>query len=968
MVTAGVVDLVELTVPAGGRTLVVGSLRLEQAETPTAGLATNELVRALDEWNGPGVVVLAGDTFDLLGMEDPSTERILAVHARLRRALESFACDAEHHLVVLVGARDHRLAWDERAAASLCKSTGATLALALAVDFETGEGCRRVRFESGYRFDPLWAFVSPPNEHDVPVGVHLVTDVLPELEDSERPWLEDAPRLEDLAELPSMVASRQTYRRASRQLRWLALPLATAVALRLPLVYSHAGRLESGLPILGILADLAIVAVGLLIASRRLVSTAQDVALVRASGTGNERPRNEARALIAAGESGLVTGHTNRAELTALGDGFYANAGSCTDVVVARRARFGLPPVFTSERHLGFIELEAGAQLHVRLLHGEAVTPQPPFLERVVASPVERPQGRVPVVAAHPQGGSWPPTRSPISDLRRPRRWAAALTSIVGIVNLVSAVTPPRGERLSAVLDFMPLGVAEAATALVALAGLGLLILAGGIRRGQRLAWQLALGLLTVSVLLHVAKGIDVEEAVVGFGAAGFLLAKRGAFRARVQPASIRRGILTVLLGASIATATATAAIELIHRRPRPPLGEALLAAVERLIGLTTVAIPGRTGRFLTPSLAAVGFGLLVAAGWLALRPAVIHRARSGSDLQRARGIVRRYGGDTLAYFALRDDKQFFFHGESVVAYAVFGAICLVAPDPVGPATERDAVWTAFRDFADSQGLHIAVLGAGESWLPVYRSNDMHDLYVGDEAIVDCRRFSLEGGRAKGLRQAVNRVARNGYTVTFHDPAEIDPALRTSLEGLMSESRRGGVERGFAMTLGRVFQRDDRGLLLAVARDTDGKPAAFCHYVPAPDIDGYSLDLMRRTADEEAPNGLTDFVVVETIRYLESRGYRGLALNFAAMRAVLAGEEASGVTHRVERWLLQRMGDSMQIESLWYFNAKYDPEWRPRYAVYDSVETFAAAALAVVRAESFWELPLIGRFLRTSAR
>jgi lysylphosphatidylglycerol synthetase-like protein (DUF2156 family) len=244
----------------------------------------------------------------------------------------------------------------------------------------------------------------------------------------------------------------------------------------------------------------------------------------------------------------------------------------------------------------------------------------------------------------------------------------------------------------------------------------------------------------------------------------------------------------------------------------------------------------------------------------------------------------------------------------------------------------------------------------------------MHDLYVGDEAIVDCRRFSLEGGRAKGLRQAVNRVARNGYTVTFHDPAEIDPALRASLEGLMSESRRGGVERGFAMTLGRVFQREDRGLLLAVARDADGKPAAFCHYVPAPDIDGYSLDLMRRTADEEAPNGLTDFVVVETIRYLESRGYRGLALNFAAMRAVLAGEEASGVTQRVERWLLQRMSDSMQIESLWYFNAKYDPEWRPRYAVYDSVETFAAAALAVVRAESFWELPLIGRFLRTSAR
>ena len=57
------------------------------------------------------------------------------------------------------------------------------------------------------------------------------------------------------------------------------------------------------------------------------------------------------------------------------------------------------------------------------------------------------------------------------------------------------------------------------------------------------------------------------------------------------------------------------------------------------------------------------------------------------------------------------------------------------------------------------------------------------------------------------------------------------------------------------------------------------------------------------------------------------------------------------------------MSDSMQIESLWRFNAKYDPDWQPRYAVYDSPEHMVPAALAVATAESFWELPLIGRFL-----
>jgi hypothetical protein len=137
---------------------------------------------------------------------------------------------------------------------------------------------------------------------------------------------------------------------------------------------------------------------------------------------------------------------------------------------------------------------------------------------------------------------------------------------------------------------------------------------------------------------------------------------------------------------------------------------------------------------------------------------------------------------------------------------------------------------------------------------------------------------------------------------------------------------------------------------------------AFCQYVPAPGINGFSLDLMRRDNGEH-PNGLLDFAVVETIRHLKADGKRGLGLNFATMRAVLAGEAGDGLSQRVQAWLLRRMSDSMQIESLWRFNAKFDPDWQPRYALYDSPEHALACAIAVARAESFWELPVIGRFL-----
>jgi lysylphosphatidylglycerol synthetase-like protein (DUF2156 family) len=246
--------------------------------------------------------------------------------------------------------------------------------------------------------------------------------------------------------------------------------------------------------------------------------------------------------------------------------------------------------------------------------------------------------------------------------------------------------------------------------------------------------------------------------------------------------------------------------------------------------------------------------------------------------------------------------------------------------------------------------------------LPIYRRGGLRSLYIGDEAIVTLADFDLAGGHKKGLRQAVNRIARYGYTVSFHDPCRLDEATAGSIRELMEESRRGEKERGFSMTLGRMFDPNDAGLLLAVARGADGVPVAFCQFVPAPSIDGYSLDLMRRDRGEH-PNGLIDFLIVSTIEHLRERGMSAVGLNFATMRALLAKEAGEKVGHRVLRFAFTKLSRSMQIESLWRFSAKFDPEWVGRYLVYGSLEHVVSVGMAVARAESFWELPVIGRYL-----
>jgi lysylphosphatidylglycerol synthetase-like protein (DUF2156 family) len=944
-----VTEPVEVAVPLGGRVLVVADLLLGRTSTAASEVATAELAGALDGWDGPGLLVFAGGLVDLLADPRNTPAAALAAHPRLAGALASFLARPARQVVCLAGSRDARLT----------TVPGMQLAPVLDVLVTTGEGERRVRVEPGHRFDERF---SP--DDDTPLGAHVVTDLVPALDPR---WAAGADRLVDVGELPRFVASRLLYRRAGRWWWALLVPFALALAVKLPLTFVF-GALDDALGpwsqrlALGAVTtaiDAAVLA-GVLAALltrgwRAVVGGPRTLGL-------DDVARQEARQLVAKGYTGLVVGHTRTPELADLGSGFFAACGAAAELVEERRGRFRLPPAYVPVREVDWVEIEAGARLHARLLHSKVDAPGSTVLERLVAPRLPGPD-RPHLVGSWPGGDSWPEVEAPLRSLTRVRRRAATAIAVAGVLDVASAITPPLEDRLQVLLRWVPLAVPEAATALVALAGIGLLALARGVRRGQREAWRVALALLVGSVALHVLKGADVEEASAAVVVGAYLVLHRDAFRARLQGGRLREGFARWAVALAATVAGAVVAVEAVTaaKGPRLPIGAAFAAVGERLVGVSTVDLPDRLADFANPTLLAVGIGFVAWLFWLAIRPAVARRS-SRDEVAQARAVVGRWASGTLDWFALRDDKELFLWGSSVVAYAVHHGVCLVSPDPIGPDWERADVWTAFRRFTDEHGWSVAVLGAGEPWLDTYRASGMHHLYVGDEGVVDVRRFTLEGGRHKALRQAVNRIANHGYSISFHDPSTASPELQAGVRAVMGKSRRGDVERGFSMTLGRIFDPADQGLLLAVCSGPDGQPVAFCQYVPAPGIAGYSLDLMRRD-DGDHPNGLLDFVIVETIRRLQAEGMARLGLNFATMRAVLAGEAGAGIVGGIERWALRRMSGSMQIESLWRFNAKFDPDWAPRYLVHDSPEHLVPVAFAIARAESFWELPVIGRFL-----
>ncbi|SDB85001.1 lysyl-tRNA synthetase, class 2 [Sanguibacter gelidistatuariae] len=529
------------------------------------------------------------------------------------------------------------------------------------------------------------------------------------------------------------------------------------------------------------------------------------------------------------------------------------------------------------------------------------------------------------------------------------------MVAALGVVGLLSTVTRPLRGRLHDLLDIVPSVVPHAAAITLIFVSFGLLLVGRGLRSGQRLAWIGALALLGASVVLHVTKGLDVEEAALSAVAGIWLVTKRAAFPVRPSWSRQRAAILLAVAGTVtaliIAYVLSAAAVERIHPDRIDHGAHATRWLGDAHRGTVVVAL---------------ALGLLGSVLWVVLsastpRPLVGEAHRR--ERERARLLVDRYGDGSLDYFALRDDKQWFFTSSTVVAHTVRTGVCLVSPDPIGPDDGREEAWADFMAYAERNGWSVAVLGAGADWLEIYESFGLRPVYLGDEAVVDAATFTLDGRAMRGVRQAYNRVNRAGLTTTFHDPRTLSPHERAELAAIATQSRQGDAERGFSMTLSRMFDPDDTGLLLSVARDHAGVAQAFIQWVPfgaagGDGEHGWSLDVMRRRLDSELPNGVMEFVVIDTITKVVADGGGLLTLNFAVMRDFVAGER-TGRGAKIMSQLVRRTTSHAQVESLWRFNAKFGPQWRPRYAVLGAIDSLVRQGLVMSEAEGVIRTPKI---------
>jgi phosphatidylglycerol lysyltransferase len=537
--------------------------------------------------------------------------------------------------------------------------------------------------------------------------------------------------------------------------------------------------------------------------------------------------------------------------------------------------------------------------------------------------------GAAVVLVRHVRHAEWVEDLKPV-DLHT---LAPFLIGLMGGINIVSAIWPRSHAMVQALTEWLPLEVSQNSRPLMLLAGIALLQVTRNLARRKELAWYVAVGALSVSLLVHITRALDFHHSAVAGLLLMYLYRYRGRFYARTDPSSLRLGLwMAPLLFAAVYL---YGYVGLNHRHEQYTWIAGSTPAYEAFNSGLLIRTP-----VLEPkTLAAARFlQSLQVAGWLAriyllvlfLRP-VILRNRQEAPRDAVARIFRDHSRYSLSVFAVQPDKHHLVvaEGRAFVAYATRGAVALAAGDPLASDEDFERSVREYVQHCDRNGWTACIYEAAEERLPVYRSLGFRALKMAEEAVLELREFDLAGGKRANLRAMVNKTLKTGMIVRLYSrDAAPDPSVDEQLEAIsqewLAEKRIG--ELGF--TLGRFSLEALRGVPVFIAARGE-RIEAFCSWLSYRNGVAVVLDLMRKRKD--AVSGTMDLLISQSLLQLKMMGYTQASLANAPLANV---SEPRGALDRGVALLFENLNAIYGYKNLFQFKKKFAPRWEGRYLVY----------------------------------
>jgi lysyl-tRNA synthetase, class II len=258
------------------------------------------------------------------------------------------------------------------------------------------------------------------------------------------------------------------------------------------------------------------------------------------------------------------------------------------------------------------------------------------------------------------------PQEDPV-DRGRQHAWvpgsAALLTMLIGLSDIVAIFRPDLVHRLHKINNYLVPGTLTTVTRTAdVILGLMLLMLAHGLRRRKRRAWQAVTALLAFDVGIHFTNTHRMTTTIVALVLLVALLFFRKEFYAEGDPRT--RWTALWVFGALVVADVAIGLTYIVLAKglvASYSLTQRVQETVYGLIGISGPVqwVPEARGDLFGLFTGALGIFTLIVTVYLFLRPAE-PRARLGpADAARIRELPTTPGDrDSLGYFALRADKS----------------------------------------------------------------------------------------------------------------------------------------------------------------------------------------------------------------------------------------------------------------------------------------------------------------------
>ena len=539
--------------------------------------------------------------------------------------------------------------------------------------------------------------------------------------------------------------------------------------------------------------------------------------------------------------------------------------------------------------------------------------------------------------------------------------WIGRIAFLIGLFNILANVNRRFKGPSQKVSQYLPTVLNGSATATSILVGFALIVLARGLIRRKKRAWLSTVIIIGVGIVGQTLRGrVHHAQIIILILLFIVLMVTRKSFYAVSDPATKYQPLIAFAIGSVLLFITSFWL--LAYRHGDQITGDKSVKNVSLFVLEGFFGIKGpltfssdRTADVLYFTLTTFGIFIIGIPILLYLRRVQPIEKMSKQDLEIVKQLIRHDSEqDSLGYFATRKDKSVVWteNKKAGIAYRVQGGVMLASGDPFGEYSLWPDAIKEFLAIAEMHAWTPAVMGCsdhgGEVWV---EHAGMIAIDIGDEAIISIADFTLEGRPMSNVRQMVNRIARKGYITTTIKWSEVDPETKTKLRKLGKEWRYGVAERGFSMSMDRFGEDEDADTYITIAY-LAGEIKGLLYFVPWT-TNALSLDRMQRERGTDA--GVNELMIADTVAWGRANGITHISLNFAAFRSLFerADKISAGPVTRGMRNLIRFFSNFFQVESLYRFNAKFQPEWETRYVLYPRAADLAKVGWAALRAEKF---------------